>query len=309
MSVYKAIVAVQSALAQQGIAKARINTQGATFKFRGIDDVYAALAPLLSEHGLCMLPRVLSRSCDERTSKAGNALFYVTVDVEYDLVAAEDGSKHTIRVVGEAMDSGDKGSNKALSAAYKYAAFQAFCIPVEGEDDADATTPAPKPRPAPDPLPAPAPAAKAPAKADPDAVAAPREDRGPTPAITNPTYLPQGEIPLPTESLPQQDGEERGVVEGASSKDGVAKGTGKPYTRYSVKIDGTFYNTFDTTDGENAKEWVGQEVFYAKKFKKSDNPKFQDSWDLASIRRVDDSCVTYEEQGEPGFLFGANVPG
>jgi hypothetical protein len=38
------------------------------------------------------------------------------------------------------MDSGDKASNKAMSAAYKYAAFQAFCIPTEGDNDADATT-------------------------------------------------------------------------------------------------------------------------------------------------------------------------
>jgi hypothetical protein len=38
------------------------------------------------------------------------------------------------------MDSGDKASNKAMSAAYKYAAFQAFCIPTEGDNDADSTT-------------------------------------------------------------------------------------------------------------------------------------------------------------------------
>ena len=35
------------------------------------------------------------------------------------------------------MDTGDKATNKAMSAAYKYAAFQAFCIPVEGTPDAD----------------------------------------------------------------------------------------------------------------------------------------------------------------------------
>jgi hypothetical protein len=55
-------------------------------------------------------------------------------------VAAEDGSKHTVVTVGEAMDSGDKASNKAMSAAYKYAAFQTFCIPTEGDNDADSTT-------------------------------------------------------------------------------------------------------------------------------------------------------------------------
>src|SRR5205085_1446521 len=86
------------------------------------------------------LPRMISRTCDERQSKSGGALFYVTVEAEFDFVCAEDGSKHTVRTFGEAMDSGDKGTNKAMSAAYKYAAFQAFAIPTEGDNDADAQT-------------------------------------------------------------------------------------------------------------------------------------------------------------------------
>jgi hypothetical protein len=137
MSVYKAINAVQAELAKSGITKDRTNTQGSGYKFRGIDDVYNTIAPMLSKHGLCILPRVLSRQCDERQSKSGGALFYVTVEVEFDFVAAEDGSKHTVKTFGEAMDSGDKATNKAMSAAYKYAAFQAFSIPTEGDNDAD----------------------------------------------------------------------------------------------------------------------------------------------------------------------------
>jgi len=137
MSVYKAINAVQAELAKSGITKDRTNTQGSGYKFRGIDDVYNTIAPMLSKHGLCILPRVLSRQCDERQSKSGGALFYVTVEVEFDFVAAEDGSKHTVKTFGEAMDSGDKATNKAMSAAYKYACFQAFSIPTEGDNDAD----------------------------------------------------------------------------------------------------------------------------------------------------------------------------
>jgi hypothetical protein len=38
------------------------------------------------------------------------------------------------------MDSGDKATNKAMSAAYKYAAFQMFAIPTEGDNDADGHT-------------------------------------------------------------------------------------------------------------------------------------------------------------------------
>jgi hypothetical protein len=146
MSVYKAINKVQAALAKTGITKYRTNSQGSGYKFRGIDDVYNTIAPLLSEYGLCILPRVLTRHCDERQSKSGGALFYVTVEVEFDFVASEDGSKHTCKTFGEAMDSGDKATNKAMSAAYKYACFQAFSIPTESDNDADTHTHEVKPK-------------------------------------------------------------------------------------------------------------------------------------------------------------------
>ena len=120
VKVYQAINAVQSDLAKNGIQKDRKNAmQG--YNFRGIDDMYNALAPLLSKHGLCILPRTLSRECVERQSNKGGALFYITVEMEFDFVASEDGSKHTVKMYGEAMDSGDKATNKAMSVAYKYA--------------------------------------------------------------------------------------------------------------------------------------------------------------------------------------------
>lgn len=139
MSVYKAITAVSLALSKEGISKDRKNDQQG-YKFRGIDDVYNALAPLLANNGLCILPRVLSRECVERTTAKGNAIFYVTVHVEFDLVSADDGSKHTVAMYGEAMDTADKATNKAMSAAYKYMAMEVFAIPTEGDNDADATT-------------------------------------------------------------------------------------------------------------------------------------------------------------------------
>lgn len=137
--VYAAIAGVMADIAKEGIAKGR-NNQQQGYKFRGIDDVYNALSPILSAHKLVMLPRVLTRDVIERQTKSGGALFYVTVDMEFTLVCAEDGSAHVIRTYGEAMDSGDKATNKAMSAAYKYAAMQAFCIPTEGDNDADAVT-------------------------------------------------------------------------------------------------------------------------------------------------------------------------
>lgn len=137
--VYEAIADVTGKLAKEGISKSRKNTQQG-YNFRGIDDVYNALAPFLAGAKLCILPRVISRECVERQSAKGGALFYTTVCVDFSFVSAEDSSEHHVVTYGEAMDSGDKSTNKAMSAAYKYACMQAFCIPTEGDNDADLTT-------------------------------------------------------------------------------------------------------------------------------------------------------------------------
>lgn len=139
MTVYECIVAVSAELGQQGISKNR-NNQQQNYKFRGIDDVLNALSSVLAKYRLVILPRVMSRSVAERETRNGGALFYVTVEVEFDFVSANDGSTHTVKTFGEAMDSADKATNKAMSAAYKYAAIQTFCIPTEGDNDADAVT-------------------------------------------------------------------------------------------------------------------------------------------------------------------------
>ncbi|EJY8341713.1 ERF family protein [Cronobacter sakazakii] len=136
--VYQAISAVAKEMAATGISKDRTNTQQ-NFKFRGIDQVYNALAPALVNHGLLILPRITERTVTERTTPKGTVLFYVVVKAEFDFVSTKDGSVHTVVTYGEAMDSGDKATNKAMSIAYKYAAFQAFCIPTEETAiDADA---------------------------------------------------------------------------------------------------------------------------------------------------------------------------
>ncbi|MGM7903192.1 ERF family protein [Yersinia enterocolitica] len=145
--VYKAISAVAGELSEQGIKKERKQGSQVTYAFRGIDAVYNALAPALVKHGLLILPRCTERTSCERVSKSGGALFYITVRAEFDFVSVEDGSIHTVVTFGEAMDSGDKATNKAMSIAYKYAAFQAFCIPTEetaADPDAEIHQPAPR---------------------------------------------------------------------------------------------------------------------------------------------------------------------
>lgn len=136
--VYKAIEKVMADLSRIGIGKDKTNQQQG-FKYRGVDDVMNELSALLPKHGLLILPRVTKYSSIERVSAKGNPLFYTVLEVEYDFVSAEDGSKHTVGpMIGEAMDSADKSANKAMAIAYKYVCFQAFCIPTEAVKDPDA---------------------------------------------------------------------------------------------------------------------------------------------------------------------------
>ncbi len=137
--VYTAINNVQAALAKIGISKDRKNAQQG-YAFRGIDDVYQTIAPLFAENGLVVLPHYEERRCEERQTAKGGVLFYVTLKGTFKLVDITDGSSEICELYGEAMDSADKATNKAMSAAYKYMCLQTFCVPTEGDNDADATT-------------------------------------------------------------------------------------------------------------------------------------------------------------------------
>lgn len=117
------------------VAKTKTNSQQG-FKFRGIDDVMTALHPALAKHGVIVVPDVEERLEDVRTTAKGGALFVVKLKVRYTFYGPEGDSVSAV-VWGEAMDSADKATNKALSAAMKYALLQTFCIPTEDADDGD----------------------------------------------------------------------------------------------------------------------------------------------------------------------------
>ena len=128
--IYTAIVEIMDDI--KSIGKDRYNKMQ-SYSFRGIDDVYNALQPALIKHKVFCVPTVKSVKREDGVSAKGTPLKYTVVDVDYEFTSAEDGSSVKISMSGESMDSGDKSLNKALSAAYKYACFQLFCIPTESE--------------------------------------------------------------------------------------------------------------------------------------------------------------------------------
>ena len=123
------------------ITKEKRNAQQG-YNFRGIDDVLNAIHPVFAELQITPVPQVLESHREERTTVKGGNLIYTVMRVAVSFVAT-DGSSVKAIVIGEAMDSADKSSNKAMSAAFKYACFQVLSIPTEETEDADATTPEP----------------------------------------------------------------------------------------------------------------------------------------------------------------------
>jgi hypothetical protein len=118
------------------IGKDKKNAQQG-FMYRGIDQVYNALNPVMAELGIFFTPEILDQKREERTTKNGSVLTYTVLTIRF-TVFAPDGSNVSMTVVGEGMDSGDKSTNKAMSVAMKYAMFQLFCIPTEEMRDPDA---------------------------------------------------------------------------------------------------------------------------------------------------------------------------
>lgn len=145
--IYEAIPKVAKAIG--AIGKERQNQQQG-FRFRGIDDVYNACHTPMVENGVFCTTEVSDLVREERQTAKGGVLFYTMLKLKVTFYAADGSSVSTI-TAGEAMDSGDKATNKAMSAALKYAFFQTFVIPVEDMEDADKTTPevAPRQQPAP----------------------------------------------------------------------------------------------------------------------------------------------------------------
>ena len=128
--VYEAVLEVARDLGRAGIGKR--SSQGLRFSYRSIEDVLAALNPLLYQHHLIIYPERIDQE------PGGGVQRLVRTTITYRFVSTEDGSSFTAQALGEGLDSSDKASGKAMSYAFKSAMFQTFCIPVIGMPDPDA---------------------------------------------------------------------------------------------------------------------------------------------------------------------------
>jgi hypothetical protein len=126
--------ALNNVMRDVGAVKKNDRNEVQRFMFRGVDAVVNAVYPALLEHGVTVSPNV--RSYDYGTVEVGQGerrkpMGHARVVVEYTFTSTEDGSAVTASAAGEAMDSGDKATPKAMSVALRTALLQSLMLPTD----------------------------------------------------------------------------------------------------------------------------------------------------------------------------------
>ena len=131
MKVHEALAAVMADV--QAIGKEGHNSSQ-NYAFRGIDGVMNAVGPALRTHGVVIVPNVEDTNYrDVEVGKNRTLMREVTVRVRYTVHGPEGDTLEGV-VCGESMDSGDKGTAKAFSVAYRTFLLQALTIPTHQPD-------------------------------------------------------------------------------------------------------------------------------------------------------------------------------
>ncbi|RMB83677.1 ERF family protein [Streptomyces shenzhenensis] len=121
------------------VAKGQRNTQQ-NYQFRGVDDAMSAMAGPMRNHGCFIAPELVEHKQRPRGDKGTHTVLKMLYRIY-----GPAGDCLLVTVPGEAMDTADKSTNKAMSAALKYMLFQVFMIPVDARsiDDSDRDAPEP----------------------------------------------------------------------------------------------------------------------------------------------------------------------
>ena len=103
------------------------------FNFRGIDAVVNAISPGLRASGVIVYPTVLDYQYEQIAVGQNKALVgHVRLEVRFTFTDGIDSISAV--VAGEAMDSGDKATAKAMSVAFRTALLQVFTLPTDERD-------------------------------------------------------------------------------------------------------------------------------------------------------------------------------
>lgn len=129
------------------VAKSDKNT-AQDYSFRGIDSLLNHIGPRFRAHGIVVVPEVthsehgahyLEVAGSSNKSGYTKVTYFARVHVTYHFCGPA-GDRLSVAMVGEALDSYDKATTKALSQAFKYALVQTLALPTH-ELDPDADNP------------------------------------------------------------------------------------------------------------------------------------------------------------------------
>jgi ERF superfamily len=105
------------------------------YAYRGVDRVVKALSAAVRRHGLIILPAAVSTpEYQVVTTAQGKQAFAVHLVVTYVITHTGNGEEMRVQVPGESMDSGDKGTAKAMSVAWRTMLLQTFFLPTDEPD-------------------------------------------------------------------------------------------------------------------------------------------------------------------------------
>lgn len=110
------------------------------YAFRSIDAAMDAVGNGMRSVGLIMRSEVIDHT-DTKTVIGQRVWTSIVVRMRYVFVDPDDGSEHSVEMVGEGRDLGDKGTSKAVSMALKYGLLQSLCIPFNAPESDGETTP------------------------------------------------------------------------------------------------------------------------------------------------------------------------
>lgn len=127
------ITKISQAMADVGAVGKTGRNEKQGYNFRGIDAVVSAVSPALRAQGVVVSPTVIDYTYETvEIGQNRTPMGHVRVIVRF---AFTDGSETLEATVpGEAMDSGDKATAKAMSVAFRTCLLQTLCLPTDEAD-------------------------------------------------------------------------------------------------------------------------------------------------------------------------------
>lgn len=120
-----------------GIGKDHQMKGGQSYAYRSIEDIKAALAPLLGKHGVHYAPhRIVSVERSERPWGSKATIHQTGIIRVRFRVYGANGDHFDVEAEGEGMDTADKTTNKLHTGAEKVMLIETFCV-ADGDRDPD----------------------------------------------------------------------------------------------------------------------------------------------------------------------------